>query len=269
MVFFHAHPDDEALLTGGTMARLSDEGHRVVLVVATAGEAGMAAGRLSAGGRLGGTRRAELEESARLLGCARVEILGYPDSGLEGTDAGEEGFCHLAAEGPAERLASLLEEEGASVLVGYDTAGGYGHPDHVQVHRVGRLASSMTSVPLMLEATVDRRALQVAVSAVGLFRRRSQELVPTRVDDAYADPSTITHAVHVGRYARRKRAALAAHASQSTSDGPDRGIALLLRLPAPVFRLAMSREWFVEVGRAPGRRRLRDPLASLRGPAPT
>lgn len=81
-VFFHAHPDDEALLTSGTMATLAAAGDRVVLVVATAGEAGLAAGQLRADGGLGGRRRAELQASARALGVSRVEVLGYADSGL-------------------------------------------------------------------------------------------------------------------------------------------------------------------------------------------
>jgi len=266
IVFFHAHPDDEALLTGGTMARLAAEGHRVVLAVATCGEAGLASQEFTAGGRLASARALELEESARLLGCARLEILGYADSGMDGTDAPVDGFCHLPPEVPAHRLAALLFEEQASVLVSYDPAGGYGHPDHVQVHRVGRIASSLASVPVLLEATVDRRALQRALKAVTWFRPRSSEFEPSRFDSRYADPSTITHAVDVRPYTDRKRAAIAAHASQASADREDRTIAWLLRLPGPVFRLAMGREWFTEVGRLPGRRRLHDPLASLHDP---
>src|SRR3954447_6470039 len=79
-VFFHAHPDDEALLTAGTMAMLADEGHRVVLVVATAGERGLA--ELPHGEELGRARMDELRSSAAALGCARVVQLGYGDSGL-------------------------------------------------------------------------------------------------------------------------------------------------------------------------------------------
>jgi LmbE family N-acetylglucosaminyl deacetylase len=266
VVFFHAHPDDEALLTGGTMARLAAEGHRVVLAVATAGEAGLAPGELTSGGRLGAVRRAEAEESARLLGCERVEVFGYPDSGMGGNDAGPDGFSHIPPEGPARRLASLLADEDAAALVGYDPAGGYGHPDHVQVHRVARMAGAMASVRLHLEVTVDRRALARALSVASLIRPGSRDLVPWGVDDKFADPSTITHAVNVRRFAERKRSALAAHTSQGTADAADRAIAWLLRVPSPVFGLVMGTEWFTEVGRRPGRRRLRDPLASLRTP---
>jgi len=259
VVFLHAHPDDEAILTGGTMAKLADEGHRVVLVTATAGEPG---------GSLASIRSAELAESAKLLGCARVEMLGYADSGMDAGSAPPDSFSRIAPEGPAERLASILREERADMLVGYDPAGGYGHPDHVQVHRVARIASSsIAPVPLLLEATVDRRALRAAVAVGNLVRRRGRDLTPPGAAGGFADPSAITHAVNVTRFAGIKRSAIAAHASQGTADSADRSLAWLVRLPMPVFRLAMGREWFTEVGRRrrPGQRRLGDPLASLRG----
>src|SRR3954465_5397171 len=92
LVSFHAHPDDEALLTAGTLARAAAEGHRVVLVVATAGEAGLGGG----GGTrpaLATRRRTELEQSARALGCVRVEVLGYADSGMHGEAGGALAFA--------------------------------------------------------------------------------------------------------------------------------------------------------------------------------
>ena len=82
LVAFHAHPDDEALLTAGTMARAAAEGHRVVLVVATDGDLGLAASTYAGDGALGRRRLAELRTSAARLGVARVEHLGYADSGL-------------------------------------------------------------------------------------------------------------------------------------------------------------------------------------------
>ena len=263
VVFFHAHPDDEALLTGGTMARLADEGHRVVLVVATAGEEGMASTGFTSGNRLGEVRRRELEESARALGCTRVDVLGFPDSGMEGPVA-PGSFCALAPEVPAQGLAAVLREERASVLVSYDPAGGYGHRDHVQVHRAGRIAARAAETPVLLEATVDRRLLRRALRAAYAFRPRSPDFDPARFENLFADPSTITHSVRVRAQADRKRAALLAHASQASGETPDRTIAWMLRLPRPVFTMVLGREWFCEVGRTPGRRRLDDPLASLR-----
>src|SRR5689334_5643977 len=169
LLAFHAHPDDEALLTSGTLARAAAEGHRVVLVSATAGEVGLAASQFGTAATLAGHRREELQRSADAIGAARVEFLGYGDSGLDGQAVpadGLEAFARADVEGAAQRLAALLREEGADVLTSYDASGGYGHPDHVQVHRVGARAAELAGTPVVLEATVDqdllRRAVRVA-----------------------------------------------------------------------------------------------------------
>ena len=153
LVSFHAHPDDEALLTAGTLARAAAAGHRVVLVVATAGEAGLASADDLADGALGKRRTAELERSAAALGCARVEVLGYADSGMADAPSGAAGaFALVSVDEAAERLAAILREESADALTIYDPAGGYGHPDHVQVHHVGIRAAEIAGTPLVLEA---------------------------------------------------------------------------------------------------------------------
>src|SRR6187551_1374906 len=94
IVFFHAHPDDEVVLTGGSMARAADEGHRVVLVVATNGEHGEVPDDLAEGETLADRRRAETARSASALGIDEVVWLGYADSGMTGWDANdhEESF---------------------------------------------------------------------------------------------------------------------------------------------------------------------------------
>src|SRR5690349_13610969 len=113
VVSFHAHPDDEALLTGGLLARAAREGHRVVIVTATEGELGLT-GR-DDGARLAETRMRELVESARALGCARVVSLGFADSGLH-PDRGDLGcFAQQDVEAAAETLAAVLREEHADV----------------------------------------------------------------------------------------------------------------------------------------------------------
>ena len=123
-VFFHAHPDDEALLTGGTMAGLAAQGHRVVLVVATAGENGLS--ETSVASRLGKVRAAELDASAAVLGCARVHHLGYADSGLDGRAAPCPGspppFAQVPVSEAAAALAGILREEHADLITGYDAA---------------------------------------------------------------------------------------------------------------------------------------------------
>jgi LmbE family N-acetylglucosaminyl deacetylase len=259
LVSFHAHPDDEVLLTGGTLARAAAEGHRVVIVVATAGEAGLSSGR--AGRNLGLRRMKELRLSADRLGVARVVSLGYADSGMTGAVA-EGGFSTVDVDEAARALAGILAEEQADALTIYDPVGGYGHRDHVHVHKVGLRAAELAGTAVVLEATVDRSALQRALRVMGRVKKLPPDFAPGRFTTAFAAPGTLTHKVDVRRYHRAKRAAMAAHVTQS--DVPDRTLALCLRLPAPVFRLAFGREWYVESGRAPGGPLLDDVFASLR-----
>ncbi|MFD2349477.1 PIG-L deacetylase family protein [Nonomuraea ferruginea] len=188
-VFFHAHPDDEALLTAGTMAMLAAEGHRVVLVVATAGERGLA--DMDPGEALGETRMKELYQSAAVLGCARVECLGYGDSGLspQGGVADERpdnAFIDADTEKAAGALAAILREEEADLLTIYDPAGGYGHPDHVQVHRVGRRAAEIAGTPIVLEATVNRDPLLRLLRMAGKVYRFPPEFDVRTFESAYS-----------------------------------------------------------------------------------
>ncbi len=271
MVSFHAHPDDEAFLTGGTLARLSAEGHRTVLVVATAGEAGLATSAAGPPHELAGRREAEARRSAGLLGCARVEVLGYPDCGY---DAARDvpgafgdptlGFGGAGVEEPAVRLAEILREEAADVLTIYDPVGGYGHRDHVQVHHVGLRAAELAGTPVVLEATVDRTWLHRAASVLARLPRLSGIVPPGALEDAYTARARLTHRVDVRGHTREKRAAMAAHASQAGADTGVRTLGVLLRLPGPVFRTVCGHEWYVERGRAPSRPLLDDVFATLR-----
>jgi LmbE family N-acetylglucosaminyl deacetylase len=247
VVSFHAHPDDEALLTAGTLARAAADRHRVVLVTATAGEAGLARGDAPG---LGKRRTRELAESARAIGAARTELLGYADSGGFRPAAGATRFADADLDEASGRLARILCEENADVLTIYDAAGGYGHPDHVQVHRVGLRAAELAGTPVVLEATIDRDRIGPVLRMLRVLRL----VLPI---PALPDPATswtaradLTHEVDVRRHLPAKLAALAAHASQ-TEAGP-RTLGLLLRLPAPLARRALGREWFREVGRDPG-----------------
>jgi LmbE family N-acetylglucosaminyl deacetylase len=267
VVSFHAHPDDEALLTSGTLARVAAEGHRVVLVSATAGEGGLAASAFGTAETLAAHRREELQRSAEAIGAARVEFLGYGDSGLDGKAVpadGREAFARVDIDTAARRLAALLREEGADVLTSYDASGGYGHPDHVQVHHVGARAAELAGTPVVLEATVDQDLLRKAVRLASRIYRFPPEFDRAAFEHAYAPRRVLTHKVDVRRYADRKRASMAAHASQATADTGDRTLAALLRLPQPLFRRVLGREWFIERGRRPGRPLLDDVFTTLR-----
>ncbi|HEY5201716.1 MAG TPA: PIG-L family deacetylase [Acidothermaceae bacterium] len=264
IVAFHAHPDDEVLLMGGTIARLASEGHRVILVTATTGERGLAAAELTTDRTLADVRTDELKRSAALLGCARVVVLGYSDSGTNPDGGDPNAFATVPLNESARQLCTLLQEENADVLTIYDPVGGYGHPDHVQVHRVGRRAAELARTPLVLQVTVDRVGLQRALRLVRWFAPRTPDFRSARFADRYTHPLDITHKVNVRGFLPQKRAAMLAHASQSTSDGPVRAMRWFIRLPWPLFRVAFGHEWFVEQGRRPRKPPLDDVLASLR-----
>jgi LmbE family N-acetylglucosaminyl deacetylase len=253
LVSFHAHPDDEALLTGGTLARAAAAGHRVVLVVATDGEAGLAS-QSGAGADLGRTRVDELAASAEALGCARVVRLGHPDSGWRDSRQPSEGvFCRLPVDVAARSLVQVLAEEHADVLTVYDPAGGYGHPDHQQVHRVGLHAASVAGTPTVLEATLPRERLHRAVRLAAALPGVLDSVDPESFAQAFTPIREITHRIDVREHLAAKRAAMQAHASQATSDIGPRTLALLLRLPRPIFTLVVGQEWFVQRGRPAGR----------------
>jgi LmbE family N-acetylglucosaminyl deacetylase len=244
LVFVHAHPDDEALLTAGTMAKAAQEGHRVILIVATDGEAGLAASTLTAD--LGGLRREELAVSANALGVSRTVLLGYPDSGLHGENP--EGLCHHGRFQVGRRIAEICDEESADILVGYDAAGGYGHPDHVQVHRAVRSAHALTVRPTRLfEATLPREPIARATRWAAHSGLTPTEFDPATFAEAWTPAQEITHRVNVRPQLSAKVAALRAHASQATADGTTRTLAVLTRLPGPVRTLLLGTEYYVSV----------------------
>jgi LmbE family N-acetylglucosaminyl deacetylase len=269
LVCFHAHPDDEALLTAGVMAKAAAEGHRVVLVVATRGDEGLVAGDFLDGDEALADRRwHELEASAAILGVARLEWLGYTDSGSDpGGDSGGDSvrtagagaepsaattggrFVDADLDEAAGRLAAILTEEHADVLTTYDSNGGYGHPDHVQVHRVGARAAEHAGTPIVLEATINRDLMRMGVELAGsLGYELPPNFAPETFDDWYTPADELTHAVDVSAFLPAKKAAMSAHASQATVDGDDttRSLAVFVSLPPDYFELAFGTEWFVD-----------------------
>lgn len=252
VVSFHAHPDDEALLTGGTLARAAADGHRVVLVTATDGAAGLTSESVASRGDLGAIRLQELHDAAAALGVQRVVSLGYPDG----------AFSSIDIDAAAEALAEVLRSESADVLTTYDRAGGYGHPDHVHVHRVGAVAAELARTPVVLEATVDRRLLLRAVRVMRLLPK-SLGVAAEQFRQSYSAREDITHRIDVRRHVAAKQAALAAHHSQRVG-GSGRTVAYLLGLPPLLTRPVLGREWFVEPGRPAASPPCDDIFASLR-----
>ena len=261
LVAFHAHPDDEALLTAGTMARAAAEGHRVVLVVATDGALGETDETTygTKGASLASTRGRELLASASALGVARTVQLGYADSG-SGPEVlpdppGGRRFVRVPLEEAARELAHILVEERADVLTTYDPHGGYGHRDHVRVHEVGARAAEIARERglqvRVLWASIPRDLLCRAIDLLARVYRFPPEFDRDSFDRAYVAADEVTHRVPVRRYAGAKRAAMRAHASQTAGSG-DRTLGMLARIPRPLFDLVFAREWFVDPEATPG-----------------
>ncbi len=251
LLALHAHPDDEALLTSGTMARAAAEGHRVILVVATDGALGLAAAEFAADGALADRRRRELQRSAAALGVARVEQLGYADSGLGPEVApdppGQTRFVRADTEAAARKVAAILEEESVDVLLGYDANGGYGHPDHVKVHHVARRAAQLAGTPRLLEATVPRDTICRAIDLAAKVYRFPPEFDRDSFNRAFSARAEITHRINVRKQIGAKRASMRAHASQASADGgTDRTLSAFLRIPRPLYDLVFGHEWYVD-----------------------
>ncbi|HUY64413.1 MAG TPA: PIG-L family deacetylase [Acidimicrobiales bacterium] len=246
-VFFHAHPDDETIATGGTMAKMASEGHRVILITATAGELGeVPEGLLAPGEDLAGRRAKELAAACEILGVARHLCLGYRDSGMAGEPSNDdEGtFWRADVDEAAQALAAVLRQEEADVLCAYDENGVYGHPDHLQVHRVGLRAAEMAGTRRVFMATVNRtyfKSLAERAAEFGLELPDGE----VEVDGLGVDEDRITTAVDVSGFLDDKRRAMQAHASQIAETS------FFLSPPPEAFAAMWGTEWYIRVG-APG-----------------
>jgi LmbE family N-acetylglucosaminyl deacetylase len=249
LVYLHAHPDDEASQTSGTMARAADDGHRVVVVFATNGEHGEVAADLAEGETVADYRRREAQASAAVLGLARVAWLGYADSGMTGWEQNdaEASFHRADVDEAARRLAAILDEEDADVLVGYDWHGGYGHPDHVKVHPVAHRAAELAGRrPRLFESTMNRTemsALFKAAQEMGVDTGDWDPDEPMDDGNPFGTPEDeISWQIDVSGYLDRKRASLEAHRSQASD------IEQFLSMPREAFDAFFGREHLIEPG---------------------
>jgi LmbE family N-acetylglucosaminyl deacetylase len=241
IVSFHAHPDDESIGSAGTLARAAAAGHRVVLVFATRGELGEPVpGILEPGEQLPVRRSAECYASAAVIGAKRVEFLGYTDSGMMGEPDNAAPYCFWQAdvEHAARLLAVILDEEEPDVLTSYDDNGGYGHPDHIQVHRVAKRAAELSAVPVVAQGTINRdwmaRGLRGAAESGQATFEMPAELPPMGKPEA-----EITHRVDVVDFVEQKKASMRAHASQIAPDH------FLLAMPDPMFAMGLGVEFYI------------------------
>src|SRR2546423_1743800 len=144
LLLVHAHPDDEAISTGGVMLKAKAHGHRVVLITATRGEVGEIYNmdEASSRPRLGEIRTQELKAAAEILEVDRLEFLGYRDSGMVDTadNKNPRSFHQAKLEDAAAKLAVFIREERPDVVVTYAEDGVYGHPDHIKANFVTNAA---------------------------------------------------------------------------------------------------------------------------------
>jgi LmbE family N-acetylglucosaminyl deacetylase len=244
----HAHPDDEALGTGGILARYADEGVRTVLVTCTNGELGDAPGGIKPGDPAHDEsivvplRRQELEASCRALGISDLELLGYHDSGMEGWPQNDApgSFWHTPVAEAGHRLAELMEKYRPQVVVTYDENGFYGHPDHIQANRITLAAIDECHIPDKLYYTAVPRS---AIRGMGELLAEAGIERPSEIEenpDFGTPDELITTVVDCRAVADRKFASLAAHASQSDN-------IFFLRMGEELFATIMGTESFVRV----------------------
>ncbi|WP_432138711.1 MULTISPECIES: N-acetyl-1-D-myo-inositol-2-amino-2-deoxy-alpha-D-glucopyranoside deacetylase [unclassified Streptomyces] len=251
LLLVHAHPDDESINNGATMARYAAEGAQVTLVTCTLGERGEVIPpelRHLTGAALGQFRRGELASAMRELGVTDVRLLGgagrYGDSGMMGLPDNEDPACFWQADldEAAGHVVQVILETRPQVLITYDDNGGYGHPDHIQAHRVAMRAVELAaeagwSVPKVYWNRVPRSVAEDA------FRRLGEELPGLPFDKSAAvadvpgvvDDDRITTVIDGSAHAAAKAAAMRAHATQIEVAPDAPYFALSNELAQPLF----------------------------------
>nr|WP_225957955.1 N-acetyl-1-D-myo-inositol-2-amino-2-deoxy-alpha-D-glucopyranoside deacetylase [Amycolatopsis lexingtonensis] len=248
MLLVHAHPDDESITTGATIARYAAEGAEVTVVTCTLGEEGEIMPGLAelsglgawAADQLGGYRVSELKAACAALGVSRHRYLGgigrWRDSGMAGTPAASHprAFTGGSAEEQAAQLAEILDEVRPQVVVTYDAFGGYGHPDHIRAHEITMAAAPRAaSVARVFHTVASKNAVRAGLSALRAgtpeYGVPADDELPTTPDEE------ITTVLDVAAHVPAKVAALRAHATQlAVVDGPVPYFALTNQVAQPI-----------------------------------
>lgn len=231
----HAHPDDETINNGATMAMYAALGADVTLVTCTRGEEGEVlveehAHKAAARDDLLGDHRVlELADAMRELGVKDFRFLGAPDvkyrdSGMIGTEPNERSDCFWQADFDlaTSHLIKVIEEVKPHILITYDEFGGYGHPDHIQAHRVAMAAAekSQWQIPKIYWNVMPRSVIQESIDKMkelgsDFFGAESADDLPFAKDDSF-----VTTLIDGNPYVDAKMAAMRAHATQIAVDGP-------------------------------------------------
>ena len=259
----HAHPDDEIFGTGGTFARLSHEGVQTVLITATRGEAGeifdpnmSEEEKTYTFAHLAEVRERELAAAVAALGISQQRYLDYRDSGMVGTadNANPASFHQAVLDEAVKRLVRYIREFKPQVMATYDPWGGYGHPDHVQAHRVAVIAYEAAGdkrfyPELELEAWQPSKLYYTAF-ARSMFQKSVKMMKERNLDGPWNNPQmdtdewgvpdeVITTIFDVRDYMEQKRAAVRAHRTQMAPDN------FMLILPDDLARDALGYESFI------------------------
>lgn len=238
LLLVHAHPDDETINNGVTMAKYAKEGVQVTLVTCTRGEEGeVLVSELSnlasdKDDKLGQHREIELKDAMAHLGVADFRFLGTPDkkwrdSGMMGTAQNDRSdvFWQADLDESANELVKVILEIKPQVLITYDEFGGYGHPDHIKAHRVAMRASEIAEkkgwkIEKIYWNTMPRSVIQMGIEKMkeagsDFFGAESADDLP------FAKPDElVTTVVHASEFVQQKLDAMKAHATQIAVDGP-------------------------------------------------
>jgi N-acetyl-1-D-myo-inositol-2-amino-2-deoxy-alpha-D-glucopyranoside deacetylase len=256
----HAHPDDEVIATGGVLADAAARGLRTKVVTCTDGSLGEIVGPGmdpdEVRPRLGQVRAAELAAALSVLGVAEHEFLGYRDSGMVGTDGNDDprSFWQADIDDAVGRLVAVIRRFRPAVVVTYDAYGGYGHPDHIQAHRVTVLAVEAAGMAALYPqagppwhtqklyyATFPRSAIATAnqaFAAAGLPSPFGEGTDPADLALG-TDDDLVTTTVDVRSQLATKRRALEAHVSQIAPDS------FFLNVPDEMVEGFYGTEWFL------------------------
>ncbi|TRZ71973.1 MAG: N-acetyl-1-D-myo-inositol-2-amino-2-deoxy-alpha-D-glucopyranoside deacetylase [Streptomycetaceae bacterium] len=231
ILLVHAHPDDETINNGATMALYADRGAQVTLITCTRGEEGeiLVPGLLhlasSNEDQLGAHREIELKEAMKALGVSDHRFLAnYRDSGMMGAPQNErpDVFWQVDIDSAAGQLVDIIDEVKPHILITYDEIGGYGHPDHIQAHRVAMRASELSTwkIQKIYWNTIPKSVIAAGMAAMkevgsDFFGSDNIEDVPFAKDD-----SSVTTLIDGNDYVDKKILAMKAHETQIALDGP-------------------------------------------------
>ena len=238
LLLVHAHPDDETINNGVTMAKYAASGAQVTLVTCTRGEEGevlvteLANLASDKDDKLGEHREVELKDAMAQLGINDFRFLGDPnkkwrDSGMMGTPQNERGnvFWQADLDEASQELVKIILEIKPQVLITYDEFGGYGHPDHIKAHQVAMRATELAAeqgwqVSKIYWNTIPRSVIQMGIEKMkevgsDFFGAQSVDELPFAKPDELA-----TTVVNAPEYVPQKLAAMKAHATQISEGGP-------------------------------------------------